>query len=340
MQSWRAALRLAVVVAALCAPVIAARSAQEPPPATAPNRKLVGMATLEGKQVPLPPGVWTVAGHAAASIERSVPARTVVSLALVRLNGNAVEAAVLIQTNKLDTEAAWGKAGFCDRTDLYFAAVRYASDHDSSCAYAAYVEPSARPDAIDPAWKQAFFTGVESGWRFPARWVEAAYRITDPRDALQVRYLFDPSGSAGSQIPSAAVASLVNWTQANWYAVGSGFRNRLANETEGLPDLERDGSKPRTARAAIAIDSETSNVQHLGIKMLTYRAFGTLTDMTVNYLWLGSLPSAGGLAAVGAVASSSLYFVHELVWSRFERPLALIGELPGLGVEGPGPGRS
>ncbi len=80
-------------------------------------------------------------------------------------------------------------------------------------------------------------------------------------------------------------------------------------------------------------------MEHLGTKMVTYRIFGTMTDMSVNYLWLGSLPSAGGLAVVGAVASSALYFVHELVWSRIDQPPALVGDLPGVGMEGPGPGR-
>jgi uncharacterized membrane protein len=83
-----------------------------------------------------------------------------------------------------------------------------------------------------------------------------------------------------------------------------------------------------------------NEVEHLGTKMITYRIFGTMTDMSVNYLWLGSLPSAGGLAVIGAVASSALYFVHELAWNHFEQPPALVGDLPGVGVEGPGPARS
>jgi hypothetical protein len=29
--------------------------------------------------------------------------------------------------------------------------------------------------------------------------------------------------------------------------------------------------------------------------------------------------------------------VHELAWSRFESPPVLVGDLPGVGVEGPGP---
>jgi uncharacterized membrane protein len=87
------------------------------------------------------------------------------------------------------------------------------------------------------------------------------------------------------------------------------------------------GALPVSVRALVAWTE--ASCQH--------RIFGTMTDMSVNYLWLGSLPSAGGLAVVSAVASSALYFVHELAWSRFESPPVLVGDLPGVGVEGPGP---
>jgi uncharacterized membrane protein len=88
-----------------------------------------------------------------------------------------------------------------------------------------------------------------------------------------------------------------------------------------------------------AVGDEPSEVQHLGTKKITYRLFGTMTDMSVNCLWLGSLPSAGGLTILGGVATSALYVVHELVWSHFEHPPVLVGDLPGVGMEGPGPRR-
>ncbi len=297
---------------------------------------LQGMITVEGKQVPLPEGEWHIAGRAVTRAEGLPVRQAVVSVALVRLHGPAVNAAVLIQTNRLDVEPVWGKATACERTDLYFARVRYASDHDGSCAYAAYVDAAVRLEAaVDPAWKQAMLLGAGMGWRFPTHWLEAAYRITDPRDALQVRYAFDPGTDGAS---AATVQSLVGWTEANWYAVGSGFRNRLGPEP-GLPDWRRPEDK--TTKVLRPVGEEAgSETEHIGAKMVTYRIFGTLTDMSVNYLWLGSLPSAGGLAIVSAMASSALYFFHELAWSRFEKPPAEIGDLPGIGVEGPGPARS
>jgi uncharacterized membrane protein len=330
MLSWRAilgVLALGAVLVATIAPVPAQDPAVRvavPQTAAAPHGTgdagaVRGMISVEGKEIPLPAGEWRLAGRAVSAADASAPQRTVVSVALVRLHGVTVDAAVLVQTNRMDTEAAWGKASACERTDLYFARVRYASDHDGSCAYAAYVDAAVKYDAIDPAWKQALLHGAGLGWHFPTRWVEAAYRITDPRDAIQVRYLFDPTGVPGAALPGGTRRSIVAWTEGSWYAVGSGFRNRLDGEA-GLPDW-RQGE---TGAMLPAVGAETSQVEHLGTKMITYRIFGTMTDMSVNYLWLGSLPSAGGLAVVGAVASSALYFVHELVWSRFEKPPVLV----------------
>ncbi len=348
MRNWRASLgfiALAAVLLALIVPV----SGQDPPvrlaapeygasPQGGPAGELFrGMISVEGKQVPLPTGEWHLAGQAASTAGQGTPQRSVLSVALVRLRGSAVDAAVLIQTNRLDSDAAWGKATACDRTDLYFARTRYASDHDGSCAYAAYVDAAVKRDSTDPAWQQALLRGAGMGWRFPSHWVQAAYRITDPRDAIQVRYLFDPPAGANGRLPRPVVRSLVSWTEASWYPVGSGFRNRLGAE-DGLPDWREPGAS-EAATVLPRAGGEVSQVEHLGTKMITYRIFGTMTDMSVNYLWLGSLPSAGGLALLGAVASSTLYFVHELVWSRFEQPPVLVGDLPGVGVEGPGPGR-
>jgi len=349
MLNWRASLGLIAVAAVLLAlimplpgqelPERVAGSTPGAAPQKAPAGELYrGMISIEGKTVPLPSGEWRLAGRAGAAVVQTGPRHAVISVALVRLKGAAVDAAVLIQTNHLDSDPAWGKATACDRTDLYFARIRYASDHDGSCAYAAYVNAAVRRETTDPAWQKALLHGAGMGWRFPSRWLEAAYRITDPRDAIQVRYLFDPVVANNAPLPDAAVHAMVAWTEASWAMVGSVFRNRLGAE-DMLPDWSASGT-PSGVAMRQQVGGEGSEVEHLGVKMVTYRIFGTITDLTVNYLWLGSLPSAGGLAVLGAVASSTLYFVHELVWGRFEHPAALVGYLPGVGIEGPGPARA
>ena len=121
MRNWRASLGFIAVVtvgAALLLPVpnhlpirIAAQAQGAPKHASELYR---GMASVEDKHVPLPPGDWHLAGRTANA------AHSVASVALLRLHGADVDAAVLIQTNARDTAASWGKATACDRTGPVF----------------------------------------------------------------------------------------------------------------------------------------------------------------------------------------------------------------------------
>lgn len=302
-------IRLATILAAL---VLAAPAGAAPPVGAGVH----GLLEVEGKQVTLPAGEWVVMGRG------GTPDR--VSLALGRATGNQVDAAVLIQASRRAVPTAWGTAPGCRRTDLAFALVRYAGERDGSCAYGVVISPAGAGDPVDPAWTEARAFAADHGWTLPARWEAAVIRISDPRDAMEVRYAF-PIVTAGGPL------ALQAWTLAAWDRVEDGFRNRLDDE-EGLPAGPTPGLKPATAGPSPA-DPAAARLGHLGVKMVTYRIFGTLTDLSVNYFWLGSLPSATGLAVLGAAASSTLYFVHELVWSRFEAPADVALALPGMGPE-------
>lgn len=300
---------------------------------------------IEGKQVPLPPGEWVVAGEApTSSPARPAEHPPVMSVVLFRLAAGRVDAAILFQTNHRRARVAWGTAVSCNRTDLYLARTRYASDHDGSCVYAAHVDTNVdKVVGIDPAWTMAMHTAATKNWHVPTSWVDVVYRITDPSDAIQVRYLFDPWGQESTiarQLSTDSIQSLTGWAESTWDVVETGFRNRIDDDAHwrlrDWPQSERSSPDLLSRKEALNSDQPaTSQLGHLGVKMVTYRIFGTLTDLTVNYLWLGSLPSAGGLALIGAFASSSLYFVHELVWSGFEKPAEVAITLPGVGKEGP-----
>src|SRR5689334_11640990 len=110
MLNWRASLGIAALVAVLLAlilPVPAQAAPGATPQATAATDLYRGMISVEGKQVPLPPGEWRLVGRAVSAPDRAAPARSVISVALVRLNALAVDGAVLIQTNRLDSDPAW-----------------------------------------------------------------------------------------------------------------------------------------------------------------------------------------------------------------------------------------
>jgi hypothetical protein len=252
------------------------------------------MLALEEKQVPLPEGEWQLFGSAVSpgKSDNQRLAGPVVSMVLLRLHENTANAAILIQTNKADAgAAAWGRPTGCERTDFYAARIRYASDHDGSCSYVAFVNAMPQSSvAVDPAWRDTVRQAATMGVRLPAHWLVAAYRVTDPRDALQVRYYF-PSPTTGP-VPRDQIESLVAWSNLAWTSVGSGFRNRLTlREDTGVPDWPlRDAAtaqKTAPARAAIGGD-EVLNVGHAGLKTVTYRIFGSMTDFGVNYFYLGS----------------------------------------------------
>lgn len=303
------------------------------------------LLAVEGKQVPLPNGTWIITGRPPSPGSPATPP-SLVSMVLLRLDGDRVDAAVVIQTNRAQSRVTWGSAPLCASTNLYFAHIRYASEYDSSCAYAAYVATSrGGGTGIDPAWRQATQVAESRGWHLPDIWVDVVFRVTDRRDALQIRYLFDPmpeEGQGRTTLTPANLQSLADWATTNWDTVDSGFRNRIP--ADGAVPMEdwRRSARAGDAKPVTRLDVEPNlaaggEIGHLGVKMLTYRVFGTLTDLTVNYFWLGNLPSASGLAVVGGIASSSLYFVHELVWSRFEKPTEQVNALPGVGYEGPQP---
>ena len=121
MRNWRTALGLVAVVTVLLAMIMPV-PAQDPAvrivapahdatPKAAPAIDLFrGVIAVEGKEVPLPVGEWRLAGRAVSAAGEGGP-RNVVSVALVRLHDLAVDAAILIQTNRLDSDAAWGSIG-------------------------------------------------------------------------------------------------------------------------------------------------------------------------------------------------------------------------------------
>ncbi len=304
-----------------------------------------GSLTVDGKQIPLPDGEWRVAGQAVFTPAGRPAPETVTSLSLVRLRGDAVTAAVLIQVATPGTDTAWGKAAGCERTDLPLARVRYASDHDGSCAWVASVVASVEPnggDAPDPAWKQTLATAERAGWAIPESWAVANIRVTDPRDAIQVRYAFDGGRPPGPGTTTAittgtapAVAPAlpgIDWVENAWNRVESGFRGRLdANSV--LPDWSAQATRPPAKDDA----QESTGFSRTVWKTVTFRTVVTTLDFSTNYIAIGNAATAAGLSAFAFVVGPFVYLGHEMAWEKFGNPALPSVELPGFGTEGPSP---
>jgi uncharacterized membrane protein len=290
---------------------------------------------VEGKSVPLPPGEWQLTGS-------SLSDKKLVSLALLRLRDGAADAAVLIQTNQSVAAVDWGSPAACGRTDLYYAQIRYATDHDNACAYAAYVEanPVAAASGADPAWRATLQRAAQSGWRVPLRWVVAALSLSDRTDALQVRYFFAPERAPAPAFLSPQGADQLGvWTRLAWDNVARGFRNRNGDAAP-VPLIE---FRPGGMAAVIAPpempqdESGAPGLGHIGLKTLTFRTVVTTLDFTSNLLFVGDVALAATMSAVGTLVGPVVFFLHELAWTYAETPAQRVLTLPGIGAEGPDP---
>lgn len=270
---------------------------------------------VEGKQVPLPEGNWVRAGTADDD-------DGIVRIALLRLEAGEVKGGVLVQVNREEAPAIWGTAPACSRSDLPFARIRYVSDHDGSCAFAAEVDSLTEP-APDPAWSAALASAQESGWVVPMRWAESAIRVSDPLAAVQVRYAF--ALPPGAPFPP----NLPAWTEMAWDRVEHGMLNQL-DPHKPLPGLDAVAA-PRPHLG----DAQTFVIPRAVWKTLTFRAMVTTLDFTSNLVAIGNFTTAAMLSAWGMLTGPWVYLGHELLWDYFATPTATQLELPGIGSELP-----
>lgn len=314
-----AVIRRLPLAAALLVSALTAAAAQ--PSAGLPLVSAVRDAVvIEGKSVPLPAGEWIPAAL-------GVPMPGVASLSLLQVRDGRVAGALLVQASRAggDAGGGWGTASACRRTDLPFARVRYASDHDGSCAWTAVVEGT-EGVMIDPAWAGALTLARGRGWSLPQRWGAAAIRVSDPVDAIQVRYALPLDPGAG--LPP----GLTGWTEAAWERVERGKLNQPAAVATPLPPLDDLSSPP----SAVSDGEEEGGLPRAVWKTLTFRGIVTTLDFTTNVLVIGNVVTAALLSAWGTVTGPWIYLAHELAWDHYGTPAEPQLDLPGIGVEGAG----
>ncbi len=298
-----------------------------------------GFFETEGKQVPLPPGKWvemrrTVSPYGPATGATHAP---VVSTVLFRLQGHRIDAAVLVQVNPPEATSNWGIASGCERRDFYFTDIRYVSDHDSACSYVTYVTPWATSaPAIDDAWRLSMQQAVDNGWDVPQQWLAVVYRMTDPLDAMQVRYLFDPSlgKSGGKEVTSDEVARLTTWSELSWRAVQTGFFGHLK---PGSADTLGEWATTRAQPLALWDRTARPAPDRAAMKTTSEQIIGSLSSFAVTYLYLGSLAAASTLSVAASVVTGAMSYANDMVWSHVPDPAVRLPDLPGAGLEQSGP---
>ena len=168
---------------------------------------------LAGKQVVLPGGSWTVAGHGFDQVPGldDVAYGAIENVVLFRIVDARVTAFVLAQHNVIATERGWGFAPECRRSDLLHSIVWDGADGHSFCGFVAQVVTGNDPRPA-AAWKSAAAFAADRGLAMPAYWLTAGFRRNNLTDTLDVRYHFDPA-LAGDP----AVVGDVDWSRARIY---------------------------------------------------------------------------------------------------------------------------
>ena len=237
-----------------------------------------GTITVAGKQVPLPPGDFTViaSGTANARIVNKTgieserldlgPIRTVT---LAQVADGRVPVVVEIAANLVPHHDGWGTTADCTRKDIYAAVSNYKSGWDVSCLY---LKPLPVGDtAPAPGGEALARLAGDRGAAISSFWVVAGLRVADRQDVVDVRYHIDPAAlgvpataanaaawepSAIEQQPArlAVVKDIAAWAGTVAAPLSAGLQGRMEPTWTAFPPIAGSAALDpealeRTARA-------------------------------------------------------------------------------------------
>jgi uncharacterized membrane protein len=274
---------------------------------------------IDGKEVPLPTGTWTVAADVASDWnDQSFGAFGYLrTLLLFHVSGSRVDSVLEVNTNVLPTTDGWGIAANCSRTDLVLAVIRYRAGWDGSCYF---VTHTLLPSQPTPAWHKARELAVLKGWSLSRIWLTAGFRTADRSDVLDVRFHFAP------ETHGIAPESVDRWRDSAWMATNldhdprrEAFAKAVSDWTVSYSPLIDSGLKnrlqaddviamPKAADAAPEVDIIARRLAELEL----LRQAGTITPeeyttqaQALKEHGLGSSSNAPDLSTVTAVKAVS-----------------------------------
>ena len=213
-----------------------------------PGQAFSGILPVAGKQVPLPDGVWYIAGYRRGALESSIdfgPYGVIHDLVLFRADGDTAGAFIHVHANALPVKDGWGISCDCQRQDGYATAMRYQSGWDVSCVFLVHTQ-STLTEASSRAWMDALVYAREHRIAIPPTWITAGFRVANRRDILDVRVAFNPEAEG---LPADAPGP---WEDSPWHATRleadktrSRFLQDLAVWTPGYAGLIEEGIKNR-----------------------------------------------------------------------------------------------
>jgi uncharacterized membrane protein len=340
---WSSAPPPTSFVAVPQAPAIAAA----PPPAAAPSAW-----TVDGKQVPLPPGDWTLLAQ--QQDDRAT------GTILARRDGRTLLGLAVIYSNPRPTTGIVGTTKECVRSDIYFSVIRYDTALDGFCAYAKAV--AADWTNATGLWGGAAPRLVAEGVDLPPVLMMVGARARTRENFLDVRYYFpadpaslaqslpdqglSPSRLAESPVLRERAAALQAWADLLQEPLEQGLRGRLSSGAAVLPwpwqteavaaSLARQVQQPlRDLAAAGAIDplalkrqlaladaalvererQRWSLLWRSAYKVGTYRVLGYVDAVAVSWLVTASANQGFAYATINAVVQPILAYANELGWA-------------------------
>ncbi len=146
-----------------------------------------GVTEIAGKLVPLPPGAWVAVGEA---VERHGPDQFA-TRTLARIDGNVVDAMVIVRANLTGRPAPLAAPAECDRDDIHLAYIAYDTTADGLCLFVNHVVLS--DEVPGPAvWLLARERLAKLGAVLTDTWLVVGVRARTTSHAVDVRYYFAP----------------------------------------------------------------------------------------------------------------------------------------------------
>lgn len=310
----------------------------------APGTLFHAFIDVAHKQIPLPPGLWQVAGSSDESLTDNRPGAYGVmeSLVLFKREGGVVESFVVIHTNALPVDRGWGTSRECAAKTMPLARVYDEAGPNLLCAFGGPV--TIRLDEGAPRfWHQALELARNQSWSIAERWLMSGFRISDRHDVVEVRYHYQPAPleTAEADSPSGVIAAswpgpggavanrsrgrpwlpaLTGWSEAMKSPVEQGFKGRLSSRQENprLPSERetRDHDKADHGKTADqAADPLTALFRKSVLKMLSWKVIGVSAGLSIKYFFIGNLTIAAGLQLATTVVTGILYVGYDMVWA-------------------------
>ena len=209
--------------------------------------------TVAHKQIPLPPGLWAVAGRGDETLTDPLPGAygVIESIALLKIEGGRVNSFITIHVNALPVDRGWGINDECvtANPDL----IRIYDDHDPDffCGFGGPVH--VRRDAAAPKfWLQAVDMIHARGWTLPDRWLMSGFRISDRHDVVEVRY-YDQLAPIPLAAPPRQQSGVI---LASWLGAVGGSSGGAISGSRGAGGQAVDPSQPPPWLAALSAWSD------------------------------------------------------------------------------------